>query len=264
MADINIPNLPSDKVTLNLPDSELPNVSIVMPCYKRRRFIPLIIANINNQDYPKDKLELCILQDGEQDLFLDPNRLKAFRQAIHPVKLKYKYEPNVRRTIGNKRNILVKNMASHKFIANMDSDDIYMNSYIRYSINALKEHKAGISTSVSMLFVYPHKNFVMSAIKCGWKCQGHEGCSVFTKKHFNSVGGFGKTQKAEGVKMLDASDKKVLNLDIDKLMCCVSHNVDDGNTVDKEQFLDAAREFAEFQEAGGWRTLLADICQVKE
>ena len=100
MADIKIPNLPSDKVTLNLPDSELPNVSIVMPCYKRRRFIPLMIANINNQDYPKDKLELCILQDGEKDLFIDENRLKAFRQAIHPVKLKYKYEPNVRRTIG--------------------------------------------------------------------------------------------------------------------------------------------------------------------
>ncbi len=139
-----------------------------------------------------------------------------------------------------------------------------MTEYIRYSINALKEHKAGICTSVSMMFVYPHKDFVMSAIKCGWKQQGHEGCSVFTKKHFNSVGGFGKTQKAEGVKMLDASENKVLNVDITRLMVCVSHNVDEGNTVPKEQFLDAAREFSHFEKQGAYRNLLCQICGITE
>ena len=252
--------LPIDEVSLNLSDKDLPPVSIIMPCYKRRRFIPLIIANIFNQDYPKDKLELCILQDGEQDLFIDKSRLDKFRQAIYPVKLKYKYEPNIRRSIGNKRNILVKKMASYKFIASMDSDDIYMNSYIRYSINALKQYKAGISTSVSMLFVYPHKDFIMSAITCGFKQQGHEGCSVFTKKHFQQVGGFGKSQTAEGVRMLALEDR-VLNLNITKLMVCVSHNVDEGNTVDKEQFITDERKMEHFDKEGMWCKLLQDICQ---
>lgn len=261
MSDINIPNLPEDEVTLNLPDNELPSVSIIMPCYQRRRFIPLIIANVMNQDYPKDKLELCILQDGDQDLFIDEERLRKFRKAIYPVRLNYRYEPNIRRTIGNKRNILVKSLASHKFVACMDSDDVYMNTYIRYSVNALKQYKAGISTSVSMLFVYPHQNFVMSAIKCGWKQQGHEGCSVFTKKHFKQVGGFGKTQTAEGVRML-AAEERVVNIDVTKLMVCVSHNVDGGNSVKKDQFLTAAREFAEFEEQGAWRSLLSEICEV--
>ena len=230
-----------------------------MPCYKRRQFLPLIIANIFNQDYPRDKLELCILQDGEQDLFIDKERLDRFREAIYPVKLNYKYEPNIRRTIGKKRNKLVKEMASHKFIACMDSDDIYMDSYIRHSVNALKQYKAGISTSVSMLFVYPHKDFIMSAITCGFKQQGHEGCSVFTKKHFHQVGGFGNSQTAEGVRMLEAGER-VLNLNITKLMVCVSHNVEDGNTVDKEQFITGYRMMEHFDKQGMWHALLTSIC----
>jgi glycosyltransferase involved in cell wall biosynthesis len=258
---MNIPDVPLDEVTLNLPDKELPSVSIVMPCYQRRRFIPLIIANINNQDYPKEKLELCILQDGDQDLFVDKLRYEKFKEAIYPVKLSYKYEPNIRRTIGNKRNILVKQMASHKFIANMDSDDIYMNTYIRYSINALKQHKKGISTSVSMLFVYPHKDFIMSAITCGFKAQGHEGCSVFTKKHFQQFGGFGKSQTAEGVKMLSA-EERVLNLNITKLMVCVSHNIDEGNTVKKEQFITNDRIMEHFDKNSRWYSLIKEICMI--
>ena len=123
-----LPNLPYTNVILNKSDDELPNVSILMPCWRRRKFIPLIIANINNLDYPKDKLELCILQDGDQDLFIDETRLHKFRNAIHPVRLTYRYEPNVRRTIGEKRNKLVK-MASYKYLANMDSDDVYIDTY---------------------------------------------------------------------------------------------------------------------------------------
>jgi len=238
----NIPDLPFDPVSLNIADNDLPSVSILTPCYQRRNFIPLMITNITTQDYPKDKLELVILQDGDQDLFIDKTRYELFRQSIHPVKLTYKYEPNIRRSIGEKRNKLVK-LSSHKICAMMDSDDLYLSSYIRYSVNALKQYKAGISSSACMTFVYPKYDFRMTAIRCGYKKQCHEACAVFTKKYFNKMGGFGKTSQGEGVKMLSYNDREILNLDIGKLMVCIAHN---DNTIDKEQFSSENREFATF------------------
>jgi len=239
-----IPFLPFDPVSLNMNDNDLPCVSILTPCYRRRNFIPLMITNIISQDYPKDKLELVILQDGDEDLFIDNTRLEMFRASIHPVKLTYRYEPKVRKSIGEKRNKLVK-LASHKIYAMMDSDDIYLSSYIRYSVNALKQYKAGITSSACMTFVYPKYDFRMTAIRCGHKKQCHEACAVFTKKYFKKMGGFGKTSAGEGVKMLSYNDREIINLDINKLMVCIAHN---DNTIDKEQFSTQNREYASFRD----------------
>ncbi len=241
-----IPNLPIDEVSLNLSDDDLPCVSILMPCWRRRKFIPLMITNLVNMDYPRHKLELCILQDGDQDLFIDDTRKLMFQNAIG-IKMKYVYEPNLRRTIGEKRNKLVK-MASHKICAMMDSDDIYLPTYIRYSVNAIQQYKCGITSSASMMFVYPKNDFKMTGIKCAHKNQGHEACCVFTKKHFNAMGGFAKSSQGEGHKMISFNEKRMKNLCITKLMICVAHDGDEGNTIDKDMFLDCDFD-AEFGES---------------
>tara|TARA_Y100000593_G_scaffold28086_1_gene56163 strand:- start:786 stop:1550 length:765 start_codon:yes stop_codon:yes gene_type:complete len=245
----------------DLSDEQLPLVSILMPCWRRRKFIPLILANVLGQDYPKEKIELCILQDGDEDLFLDKDRQDQFTKCLDTVKFKYKYEKDIRRTIGEKRNLLVK-MCSHKICAMMDSDDVYLPSYLRHSVSALQQHKAGITSSSSMLFVYPNEDFVMSAIKCDYKHQCHEACCVFTKKYFKSIGGFQKTSQGEGVKIFQGADKKMLNLDIAKLMVCVCHEGQEGNTINKKQFINENREITIFQE-GIYKHLLTDICKVK-
>lgn len=241
---MDIPDLPFDPVTLNLSDAELPSVSILTPCYMRREFLPLIKSNIQCQSYPKEKLELVILQDGPEDLFESPESLNKFRAEIYPVRLNYKYESGIRRSIGEKRNKLVK-MAKYKICAMMDSDDVYLSDYIRYSVNGLKEYNAGITSSACMTFVYPKLDFKMSAIRCGFKYQCHEACAVFTKKYFNSVGGFQKSSQGEGVKLFQGAESKILNLDIQRLMVCVCH---DNNTIDKQQFLKINNDFAEFSD----------------
>lgn len=234
---IEIPDLPLAKVDKILNDTECPNVSIIMPCYKRREFLPLILTNIICMDYPKSKIELCILQDGPDDLF-QGDELEYFRQQTN-VRVNYKYEKDIRRSIGDKRNRLVK-MASHKIIASMDSDDIYLPTYLRYSVSALKEYKAGITSSASMLFLYPKKDYLLTGIRCGYKHQGHEACCVFTKKHWGSMGGFiskgEKGNQGEGVKMIQWNEKQMVNLDVGRLMICVCH---DNNTINKDRFMEA-------------------------
>ena len=240
-SEVKIPDLPFAEVDEVYKNDDLPFVSINIPCYKRRKFLPLIILNIITQDYPADRVEVCILQDGVEDLFETPQHKKMFQDAIAPRTLKYIYEPKVRRQIGDKRNKLVK-MSSHKIIATMDSDDIYFDTYLRVSVNALKQYKAGITASAGMLFTYPNDGFRMSAIRCGYKSQGHEATCVFTKKHFKSMGGFKskgeEANRGEGAKMIWGGENLMVNLDIKLLMCCVGHEGDEGNTINKEQFKD--------------------------
>ena len=254
----NIPDLPTASVTKILENKDCPFVSINIPCYLRRKFVPLMLVNLVHMDYPPEKVEVNILQDGPEDL-LPPADLKYFKETIAPMKLQYKYEPKVRRTIGEKRNLLVKS-SSHKIIACMDSDDIYFPTYLRFSISAMKEFNAGITSSAQMMFIYPDLDWKITGIRCGYKHQGHEAVAVFTKKHWRSMGGFvGKgdhSNAGEGVKMIAHNEKNMVNLPINLLMCCVVHGGDEGNTISKDRFKDAVM--------GGEMTDLIHIEVLKE
>ena len=43
---------------------ELPFVSVCTPTFNRRPFIPYMIKCFNHQDYPKDRMEWIIIDDG--------------------------------------------------------------------------------------------------------------------------------------------------------------------------------------------------------
>ena len=214
---------------------DLPCVSIAMPTYNRNNFKPLILQNIMSFNYPKDKLEFVIDDDGTEKFLKNKMEEDWLRETIYPIKLKYYYNNN-RRSIGAKRNNLTK-IASYKYIACLDSDDVYMPDYILYGITELKKGGYGCVGSNQMMFIYPYDNFKTHAIRCEAKRQIHEATFVYTKKHHKSMGGFlskGKRgNQGEGSKMADYNEKNVGLLDIDKCMCCVVHN---NNTISKEMF----------------------------
>jgi glycosyltransferase involved in cell wall biosynthesis len=210
---------------------DYPYVSICCPIYNRNEFKPLILNNIKSQDYPHDKLEFCIDDDGTEPFLKDDIEKEALKKLLHPIKLNYYYR-NFKRSIGTKRNNLTK-IASHKIIACFDSDDIYLPEWIRYGVTEMKKGYTCVGSN-QMLFVYPHHNFATHAIRCASKRQIHEACMLYTKKHHKSMGGFKNSSQGEGSKMADFNEKNVGLLDIDKCMCCICHN---GNTIPKDMFL---------------------------
>ena len=210
---------------------ETPPVSICMPIYNRNNFKQFILWNITKQSYPHDKLEFCIDDDGTDPFLKNDEEKKALQDLIHPIKLNYKYHKH-RKTIGAKRNDLTK-QASYKIIACMDSDDIYLSDYIRYSVDVMISKNATCVGSNQMLFVYPLHNFSTHAIRCESKRQIHEACMVYTVKHHRSMGGFKNNSQGEGSKMADFNEKNVAITDIDKIMICIVHP---DNTIDKEMF----------------------------
>ncbi len=212
--------------------NDLPNISICMPIYNRNNFKQLILYNINSQNYPKDKLEFCVDDDGTDPFISSNDEKKALEQLIYPIKLNYNYHKH-RKTIGAKRNDLTK-QASYKIIACMDSDDIYLPNYLLYSISVMNKEKASCVGSNQMLFVYPLHNFSTHAIRCEAKRQIHEACMVYTKKHHRAMGGFKNNSQGEGSKMADFNEKNVALTDIDKIMICIVHP---DNTINKDMFM---------------------------
>ena len=211
---------------------EYPPISINMPIYNRSKWLNLITFNLKNFDYPKDKLELVILDDSDTDPLFKNVPLEMFQRVVAPIKVKYIRDQN-KKTIGAKRNILCKN-SSNNIIACLDSDDIYFPSYLKYAVSELKKNKVGAVGSPEMIFAYPHDNWLMTGIKCLSNRQIHEATLVYTKKHFKAMGGFAKEGTGEGAKMFDGmSEKLVKQIDCDKCMICVCHN---DNTCDKERF----------------------------
>ena len=69
-------------------NNNLPFVSVCTPTYNRRVFIPQLIKNFLLQDYPKDKLEWIIIDDGEdkvEDLFKNIEFVQRNKSGVVPL-----------------------------------------------------------------------------------------------------------------------------------------------------------------------------------
>ena len=126
-------------------DDGYPKVSVLTPLYNRNKWLPLMMANICHFNYDKKKIEWFILdsKDGDEDvrLFNNETEVEMVRNVIRPIKLKYVYIDR-KMTIAEKRSYLTKNM-SHPWFANMDSDDMYFDQYLKYSIDLCRNNKLG-------------------------------------------------------------------------------------------------------------------------
>ena len=225
--------------------SNYPKISILTPVYNRSKWLPLMLCNIVNFDYEKKDIEWFILdsKDGDEDVKLIPDEmtLKNIQDIIHPIKLRYQYI-NRKMTIAEKRTYLSKNM-SHPWFANMDSDDIYMEGYLKYSIDLCKKNKVGLCGSPQMIFVFPHLDYRITAIECSAKRQAHEATMVGTKKYLRSMNYYSRNdEKGEGASLVDGNENNMVKSECAEQMLCVVHNT---NTCGKDAFEDINIQKAE-------------------
>jgi len=221
----------------NINDDGLPKISILTPLYNRSKWLPLMLANVCHFDYDKKKLEWFILdsKDGKEDikLFQNEEEIKVVRDMISPIKLKYVYV-NRKMTIAEKRTYLTKNMTNPWF-ANMDSDDLYLDEYLKYSVELCKKNKVSFAGSPQMIFCWPHRDFEISAIECPAKRQSHEATFVGTKKYVASMGYYSRNdEKGEGSALVDGNEKNMVKSECKHCMLCICHN---RNTCNKDLFI---------------------------
>ena len=107
----------------NIPDSELPAISIITPTYNRRKLFNMAIFNFNNFIYPKNKIEWIIIDDTNTK----KNDSIEDMLQYNDKRIKYIHLDNDEdkpMTVAMKRNIGVSN-ALNPYIVHMDDDDYY-------------------------------------------------------------------------------------------------------------------------------------------
>ena len=236
---------------------ELPNISIVTPCYNRTKWLRLMIFNLQQQDYPKDKLEWVIDDDSTDKLFKSNEEIKKAQEIIG-FRIKYFHTTN-KRSIGAKRNNLTK-IATYKICANLDTDDIFLPQWLKHSMEVMKSDKrCSLVGTKGMIFCYPDEDFKLTGIVCEAKRMIHESGMVYTKKHSRSMGGFKKSSQGEGCNMIDFNENKCLCTDASKMIICICHN---DNTINKDRFRD--KNIGDVVLGGILKKIVCDILEIPQ
>ena len=162
-------SLSEEEIPDKFSEYELPEVSIVTPTYNRKDTIKLAVINFLSFDYPKDKLEWIIIDDGKEsirDILPDDDRIKyyyldklaqdkLYNAYVHNIKKQRKKKKNNKPVndihyktghfinnhlpLGLKRNLGVA-YSNFNYIIHMDDDDYYPKDSIKERIFKMLEN----------------------------------------------------------------------------------------------------------------------------
>ena len=120
-----------------------PFVSVCTPTFNRRPFINAMITCFNEQDYPQDRMEWIIIDDGTdpvEDLIASHPRVKYF-----------KYDTKM--TLGKKRNLLHEKSRG-EILVYMDDDDYYPPKRVSHAVDMLVSHPEALCAGSSEIYIY--------------------------------------------------------------------------------------------------------------
>jgi hypothetical protein len=171
-------------------EEELPNVSIVCVTRDRRIFMPVLLYSYMVQSYPEEKMELIIVDDGDDPI---EDKLIGIPNVVY-VRLDTKH------TIGEKRNIGISK-AMYDVITFMDDDDIYPNNSILQRAAMLLKGPAkecGFCTVIPCYDIANYCSFMnIPPFQLPMSQRISEATLIFTKQFWEERK-FGDTQIAEG------------------------------------------------------------------
>ena len=122
---------------------KLPFISVCTPTFNRRPFIETMIACFDSQDYPKDRMEWIIVDDGTdpvEDLVGGHPNVKYFR-----------FEKKM--SLGKKRNTM-HDKSKGDIIVYMDDDDYYPPDRVSHAVDMLTTHPAALCAGSSEMYIY--------------------------------------------------------------------------------------------------------------
>ena len=128
-------------------ESKLPFVSVCTPTFNRRPFVEMMIKCFDSQDYPKNKMEWIIIDDGSDPI---EDVVKS-----HPSVKYFKYDEKM--TLGKKRNIMHKK-ACGDIIVYMDDDDYYPPERVSHAVERLMGSPTALCAGSSEMYIYFKEN----------------------------------------------------------------------------------------------------------
>jgi glycosyltransferase involved in cell wall biosynthesis len=206
----------------------LPFVSVCTPTFNRRPFIQNMFECFKNQDYPKDKLEWIIVDDGT-------DKIKDLIYESNIVQIRY-FEVENKMTLGAKRNYMHQYVRG-SIIVYMDDDDYYPPERISHSVEMLTKNEEVLCAGSSEIYVY-YKD-MKKMMQAGPYGPNHATAGTFAFKtellkqtHYNN-----DASLAEEREFLKGYTIPFVQLDPLKTILVFSHN---HNTFDKRRMFDTS------------------------
>jgi glycosyltransferase involved in cell wall biosynthesis len=120
-----------------------PFVSVCTPTFNRRPFIPYMIKCFEQQDYPKDRIEWIIVDDGTD---------KIGDLVSHIPQVTY-FAYDKKMVLGEKRNVM-NSKTKGDIIVYMDDDDYYPPNRISHAVETLIKTPKAMCAGSSIVFIY--------------------------------------------------------------------------------------------------------------
>jgi len=210
-------------------DKNLPFVSLCTPTFNRRPFIPYAIKCFLHQDYPKEKIEWIIVDDGTdkvEDLFIDIPQVKYFFSEEKML-------------LGKKRNFM-HSKCSGSIIIYMDDDDYYPPARISHAVETLLNNPTYLIAGSSEMHIYFQGKD--SVYQCGPYKENHATAATFAfKKELLKQTKFEDNDSmSEEFKFLKGYTIPLIQLETTKTILVFSHQ---HNSLNKEKLLDNPEQF---------------------
>ena len=204
--------------------SQLPFVSVCTPTFNRRPFISSMIGCFNHQDYPKDKIEWIILDDGTDKI---EDLVSHIPQVTY-----YKYDKKM--SLGKKRNLMHKKCKGD-IIVYMDDDDYYPPQRISHAVEMLRTHPKALCAGSSEIYIYFKHIQKMYQFGPYKPTHATAGTFAFKKELLEGTAYDDDAALAEEKSFLKDYTVPFVQLDPKKVILVFSH---EHNTFDKKKLLD--------------------------
>lgn len=204
-----------------------PLVSMCTPTFNRRPFFEALIKCVKAQDYPKDRLEWIIIDDGT-----DP--IEDLIKDITFVKIKY-FKLDKKLPLGKKRN-LMHEKCDGEYIVYIDDDDFYPPQRVSHAVTMLESHKTALCAGASEIYIYFHEIDKLYQFGPYGERHATAGTFAFRKKLLENQRYQDNAALAEEKAFLNNYTIPFVQLDPKKVILVFSH---EHNTFDKRKLLES-------------------------
>ena len=122
-----------------------PFVSVCTPTFNRRPFLSTMFQCFLNQDYPHDRMEWIIVDDGTDSIHdvIDKSNISQIRYFRQEKKM----------SLGAKRNFMHSKVKG-TIIVYMDDDDYYPPERVSHAVDTLINNKDALCVGASEIYIY--------------------------------------------------------------------------------------------------------------
>lgn len=207
-------------------DNSKPLVSVCTPTFNRRPFIPIMFECFRNQDYPKNRIEWIIVDDGT-------DKIRDLIETSNIPQIRY-FELDKKLSLGAKRNYMHE-QAKGDIIVYIDDDDYYPPERISHAVERLESNPNALCAGASEIYIF--FKHIQKMIQCGPYGPNHAtaGTFAFRKELLKITRYEDHAAVAEERAFLKDYTIPFVQLDPMKAILVFSH---EHNTFDKRKMLD--------------------------